>query len=56
MIDKIDYKIKILLKQRDSPSVIKSPELRLPLSSKDMVGLDKLASRSEEIKAWEDTA
>lgn len=28
MIDKIDYKIEILLKYRDAPSVIKSPELR----------------------------
>jgi hypothetical protein len=28
MIDKIDYKIEILLKHRDAPSVIKSPELR----------------------------
>lgn len=32
---------------------IKSAELRLPLSSKDMAGLDNLASLSERIEAWE---
>lgn len=32
---------------------IKSPELRLPLSSKDMDGLEKIVSLSDQIRQWE---
>lgn len=32
---------------------IKSPELRLPLSSKDMSGLDNLAGLNDQIQDWE---
>lgn len=34
---------------------IKSPELRLPLSSKDMVGLDNLIDLNNQIKRWEES-
>jgi dihydrodipicolinate synthase/N-acetylneuraminate lyase len=32
---------------------IKSPQLRLPLSAEDMVGIDRLVALDNKIKDWE---